>query len=1664
MVETGNGRTFSGCEFLLRSNGIFEVLWLSFSGANVLDKLFALNYLVLTSSNVIPNVMESQGDEFPNEEPTKPQKHVQFKLNDDDESKFIEPPLVDGTAKVANKGEIREKTVELEAEEKAVSVSPDGRFLKFDIEVGRGSFKTVYKGLDTETGVAVAWCELQDKYSKAERARFKEEAEMLKQLQHPNIVKFHDSWETRLPNKDKKRVILVTELMTSGTLKTYLKRFKGVKEKILKSWCRQILKGLLFLHTRTPPIIHRDLKCDNIFINGTTGLVKIGDLGLATLKKSSFAKSVIGTPEFMAPEMYEEHYDESVDVYAFGMCMLEMTTLEYPYMECQNPAQIYRRVVSGIKPESLDKVGSKEIRQIIEGCTKAKMDERYTIKQMINHPFFQEDCGVKVNLVEAEPGVDVDSTKPVDIVKLLLQLEDPKKRKDKHKENEGIQFDFNLGTDQPEKVTQELVRQGFIYDEDQKAVTKSIRDRIAQVLMNRRNVKREPSGEEKKEKDKLESDEQAIKTEWDDTEKDAPTVTNELEKQKEDKEDKESAPEVELLVEDPVHSQSTVEGKSVLDDTQSRLEGIAEVSHSPHGTIDEQDVAASQDTASIVEQKVASVSEENVPDVTSGIDLSASAVTLPPLEVEALTSAAVTPSTEATSTTSSEPGSVSSGYVSNSSSMSSTPGGVPASSDLVSIPPPVPTSSGNFIGTVSVSSPSLSVPPHSASSSTAEKKDKTGAKSTKKERLPRIQLKRIEGSPEGPVAECSFDTYKNNRIIFKFGLDEDEPDEVAANMIEAGHLQEVNKQMFEEMVQRVIVEAKEKVQKAKAHPGGENAGDRPLLDSQISSEGITVGVVSQQSMESPHPRELPFFVDSAVKGATDVTSVLVERQNSVPGAAQADEKLSIVSDQKPSSPEKCPDDGWSSDEKAKQPVILNPVTQQQQVSLPGEDKVVSAEDFSGNLSALDQHSTALQTCTENTAQGRGDVNQTALFTPVPDVSTSANARRRFTVKKVEDPVNNSLSSSEANLENTQDETLSSGNSDSNAGSVSANEVVTAELNKVIPVQAEPDLKQDLSGETFWHRKETQQTAVEIALKSDIEKSSSDLRTSDGLGEDLCQTNLTIESASEQLSLKPLSIARSQTPINAFLPVDNSSSVEQTSQHNCKFECGLPGEELISDKLKPESVVSSDDELTTSGGAAKLAGAPLSASRPETPSSDSSEQMKPPIQPVEITLQDVTSTVGLDSVPSLTPSSSMESLNSVGSQQGGQSVLPFSGSPQTIPAEGQTTVVQVSNKEPARKNSGQSDIFHDAAKLAKQEGEMGRQANEQKKVAQKSRPQTDFEQRLHISLDLSPEEEDDLKKLRAKHRKEKEELEKKHEKELMAFKKKIESKKQRQQQQRAQQHQQQLKDAYQAQLKKEKMKEQQQQQSSVAVATTQHQSASRIKSISDEVLVDPLVDHAKINGCYSSELVTANSNSQSKKTFSGIDIEQLAQFESETKKKPSSSVVQTRQAGQQPAGKTETKLSLNQIKVNQQTNKPVQNVTHPVPTRNGPQVVTQTPVPQQQPIGTFTGSRNPSFSNLQGPQGAQVPVSNYSGTAVNGPWKGGPENVPSWASGMEEHQWGTPVAEPQSPWSSVAVNVNSGSNSSGQYVVRVPQQFVPATNVTGQQFVVQAAPHQQIPHR
>ncbi|KAK3532636.1 hypothetical protein QTP86_027367 [Hemibagrus guttatus] len=565
--------------------------------------------------------------------------------------------------------------------------------------------------------------------SKAERQRFSEEVEMLKGLQHPNIVRFYDSWKSTV--KGHKCIILVTELMTSGTLKTYLKRFKEMKLKLLQRWSHQILKGLHFLHTRTPPIIHRDLKCDNIFITGPTGSVKIGDLGLATLKSASFAKSVIGTPEFMAPEMYEEKYDEAVDVYAFGMCILEMTTSEYPYSECQNAAQIYRKVTSditdplldplqfayranrsvddavnmalhfilqhldspgsyarilfvdfssafntiipallrdklfqlnvpdsmcswitdfltdrrqfvrlgthvsdlqristrspqgcvlspllfslytnsctsghqsvkllkfaddttliglisdgdesayrgttitkelkweqnirsltkkaqqrmyflrqlktfllpvkmlvnfytaiiesvltssitvwfaaatardkaklqrvvhsaekGMKPDSFFKVKVPELKEIIEGCIRMNKQERYTIQDLLEHPFFQENNGVHVELAEEDDMVKSG-------LKLWLRMDDTKKLHGKYKDNNAIEFLFELYKDVPEEVAQEMVVLGFVCDVDYKLVAKAIRDRVTAIKRQREKLRKLVDEEQRRRQDEV---------------------------------------------------------------------------------------------------------------------------------------------------------------------------------------------------------------------------------------------------------------------------------------------------------------------------------------------------------------------------------------------------------------------------------------------------------------------------------------------------------------------------------------------------------------------------------------------------------------------------------------------------------------------------------------------------------------------------------------------------------------------------------------------------------------------------------------------------------------------------------------------------------------------------------------------------------------------------------------------------------------------------------------------------------------------------------------------------------------------------------------------------------------------------------------------------------
>lgn len=113
-------------------------------------------------------------------------------------------------------------------------------------------------------------------------------------------------------------------------------------------------------------------------------------MGFATIVgRSHVAHSILGTPEYMAPELYEEDYTEMVDIYSFGLCLLEMVTMEIPYSECDNVAKIYKKVTMGVKPRALSKVTDPEVKAFIEKCI-AQPRSRPSATDLLKDPFFSE--------------------------------------------------------------------------------------------------------------------------------------------------------------------------------------------------------------------------------------------------------------------------------------------------------------------------------------------------------------------------------------------------------------------------------------------------------------------------------------------------------------------------------------------------------------------------------------------------------------------------------------------------------------------------------------------------------------------------------------------------------------------------------------------------------------------------------------------------------------------------------------------------------------------------------------------------------------------------------------------------------------------------------------------------------------------------------------------------------------------------------------------------------------------------------------------------------------------------------------------------------------------------------------------------------------------------
>ncbi|XP_017247573.1 probable serine/threonine-protein kinase WNK5 isoform X2 [Daucus carota subsp. sativus] len=392
-------------------------------------------------------------------------------------------------------------------------MDPSGRYGRLRDVLGKGAMKTVYRAYDEELGMEVAWnqVKLNDVFrSPDELHRLYSEVHLLKTLDHDSIMQFYTSWI----DVNRRTFNFITEMFTSGTLREYRKKYRRVSIQAIKKWARQILEGLVYLHGHDPPVIHRDLKCDNIFVNGNLGQVKIGDLGLAaTLCGSKQAHSVIGTPEFMAPELYEEEYNELVDIYSFGMCMLEMLTSEFPYSECSNPAQIYKKVTSGNLPKAFYKIKDVKAQEFVGKCLDIASN-RPSATELLMDPFLAPE-----EEKEPESPDNVDSRLLASaILRIPIPsdhdhksvsrplMKSPKKNtkmmitgtmnaeddtiflkvqiSDKNGQARNIYFPYDIASDTALDVASEMVKELEITDWDSNEIAEMIDEEISALLPN----------------------------------------------------------------------------------------------------------------------------------------------------------------------------------------------------------------------------------------------------------------------------------------------------------------------------------------------------------------------------------------------------------------------------------------------------------------------------------------------------------------------------------------------------------------------------------------------------------------------------------------------------------------------------------------------------------------------------------------------------------------------------------------------------------------------------------------------------------------------------------------------------------------------------------------------------------------------------------------------------------------------------------------------------------------------------------------------------------------------------------------------------------------------------------------------------------------------------
>eukprot|EP00049_Salpingoeca_infusionum_P008366 m.136245 g.136245 ORF g.136245 m.136245 type:complete len:296 (-) comp13993_c0_seq10:463-1350(-) len=216
---------------------------------------------------------------------------------------------------------------------------------------------------------------------KEERLAALTEVKVLKGLQHPNIIHYHDSF---VQAKD---LVIVMEHAGGGSLHEYIKtQPESLPEDTILKLFVQVVKALDYIHARN--ILHRDLKSHNIFLDTTHKVIKLGDFGISKVVSSQGAQTVVGTPSYMAPEICEGlSYNMKADVWALGCVLYEMASRSRAFEAPSMPALIIKIMEAPV--QSLPPMYSGDLQRLVNNMLSREPQQRPSARDILCNPIVQ---------------------------------------------------------------------------------------------------------------------------------------------------------------------------------------------------------------------------------------------------------------------------------------------------------------------------------------------------------------------------------------------------------------------------------------------------------------------------------------------------------------------------------------------------------------------------------------------------------------------------------------------------------------------------------------------------------------------------------------------------------------------------------------------------------------------------------------------------------------------------------------------------------------------------------------------------------------------------------------------------------------------------------------------------------------------------------------------------------------------------------------------------------------------------------------------------------------------------------------------------------------------------------------------------------------------------